>query len=218
MKFLALGLLPLALQAGVITGNLLTNPGAETGDLTGWTIGGPGTPVVDNGTFDPGINPHTGSFDFNGHSGVSDSLAQTVSILVSGITPAMVDAGTLLANLGFWEQGLDQGAISDNADVQLTFLDGSSATISSVTSPLVDSHNLSWQNYANSYAIPVGTRSITYTMQFFRNVGTDSDSYIDDNVLTVGTPVSTSGVPEPATGALWLAGAAAVWIARRRRL
>jgi uncharacterized protein (TIGR03437 family) len=190
--------MPAAKADGVTTGNLLTNPGAETGDLTGWTAGGPGAPIVDDGSFDPGIDPHSGKYDFCGYSSDSSSLSQTVSILVSGITPGLVDSGTLLANLSFWEQGLDQGDPSDDASVQLTFLDGSSSAISSVTSPIVDSHDSSWQSYTDTYPIPVGTRSIQYTMQFSRNSGTDLDAFLDDNSLTIsqtGTPgISAGGV------------------------
>jgi uncharacterized protein (TIGR03437 family) len=177
--------MPAAKADGVSTGNLLTNPGAETGDLTGWTADGPGAPMVDDGSFDPGINPHTGRFDFSGNAGIADSLSQTVSILVSGITPGVVDSGTLLANLSFWEQGLEQGDPSDDASVQLTFLDGSAAVIGLVTSPAVDSHNSTWLNYSNTYPIPVGTRSITYKIQFTLNSGSDLDAFVDDNSLTI---------------------------------
>jgi hypothetical protein len=52
--------------AGLLTNSLLTNPGAETGGLTGWSIGGGTGPSVDNGTFDRGINPYDGSYDFYG--------------------------------------------------------------------------------------------------------------------------------------------------------
>jgi len=183
---------------GVTTSNLLANPGAETGDLTGWTAGGPGAPIVDDGSFDPGINPNGGKYDFCGYSEDSSTLSQTVSILVSGITPGLVDSGTLLANLSFWEQGLSQGDPSDNASVKLTFVNASSVAIGSVSSPIVDSHDSAWQNYSSAYAIPAGTRSITYTMQFFRNSGTDLDAFIDDNSLTIGqtnTPgISLGGV------------------------
>ena len=40
--------------------NLLKNSGVELGDLSGWTLGGISGPTVDNGSFDPGINPHLG--------------------------------------------------------------------------------------------------------------------------------------------------------------
>src|ERR1700761_5453721 len=91
------------------TTNLLTNPGAETGDLTGWTIG-MGSPGIDHGTFDPGINPHAGSSDFYGHSFGVGTLSQTVNLIgTQGITAADIGTGALVANVSFWEQGLDQG-------------------------------------------------------------------------------------------------------------
>jgi hypothetical protein len=192
-------LAPFWVQGAVITGNLLMNPGAETGSIANWTAGGTSNPTVDNGVFDPGINPHTGNWDFFGHTGgATGTLSQTFSLTgILGITNALIDSGTLLANLSFWAQGLSQGTPSDDSSVTLTFLDGSFSMLGSVTTPEIDSHNLTWQNYMNSYAVPVSTRSITYTMNFLRHVGTDNDSFIDDNRLTLGT--AASSVPEPST-------------------
>ena len=173
-----------------------------------WTIGGPGTPTVDSGTFDPGINPHTGSYDFLGHDSASDSLSQTVSILQQGITAAQIDGGTLFAQISFWEQGLNQGTPSDDGFVALTFLDTNNTTISTETSATIDSDNGTWTNATGLYAIPSGTRSITYTMNFVRNQQSDLDAFIDDNSLeiamsaNVGTIASTttlSSYPSPAT-------------------
>ena len=64
--------LRVALQIGLLAslsvaargGNLLINPGAEAGNLTGWTVGGDSNPGVDNGSFDPGVDPHSGAFRF----------------------------------------------------------------------------------------------------------------------------------------------------------
>src|SRR5260370_37238936 len=97
-----ISLAPFWAQGGVITGNLLTNPGAETGSIAGWTVGGTSNPSVDNGVFDPGINPHTGNWDFFGHTGPIGTLSHTLSLTgISGITNALIDSGTLLANLSF---------------------------------------------------------------------------------------------------------------------
>jgi hypothetical protein len=175
--------------------NLLINPGAETGDLTGWTKGGTSNPLVDNGTFNSGINPHSGSFDFLGGNGTSGTLTQNVSLAaIPGITNSLIDSGMALADVSFWEQGLNQGTTSDNAFVTLQFRDAGNAIIGSVSTPVIDSHNLTWQEFAGSFAIPNGTRSIDYTMNFTRHVGSDLDSYFDDNSLLV-----SSAVPEPAT-------------------
>ena len=183
--------LRLCAQQNNLTPNLLINPGAETGTLANWTIGGPGTPTVDSGTFDSGINPHTGSYDFLGHDSASDTLSQTVSLLTQGITAADLDSGNLYANLSFWEQGLNQGTPSDDAFVTLTFLDSNGAAISMVNSGEVDSHDNAWMNFQSYYPLPTGTRSITYTMNFMRHAGSDLDAFVDDNSLQVST---TSGL------------------------
>ena len=200
MVLLALAVvMPLKMSAQAqLTTNLLVNPGAEAGNIANWTPTGPGSPTVDSGSFDPGINPHTGGYDFVGLNGASDSLSQTVSLLTQGVTAATLDSGTVMASLSFWEQGLDQGTPSDDASVTLVFLSASGATLGTVNSGEVDSHNLTWENFTGSYPIPVGTRSITYTMNFIRHSGSDLDAFVDDNSLllttTQGLEISASSL------------------------
>jgi hypothetical protein len=185
--------------------NLLVNPGAETGTLAGWIAGGDAVaPHIDSGTFDPGIDPHTGNYDFLGGTGLLFTLTQNVSI--SSIT----DPTT--ATVTFWQQGLNQGPTSDNSHITLDFLGASNSVISSVSTAVVDSHNGTWTEGGGTFAIPAGTTSIDYTMVFNREVGSDLDSFVDDDNLTV------SSVPEPASGALVLAGLALLSrFARRQR-
>jgi hypothetical protein len=53
-----------------------------------------------------------------------------------------------------------------------------------------------WTNYSNDYAIPVGTRSIDYTMEFQLEKGINIDSFVDNNVLEIsGSPITAT--PEP---------------------
>ena len=210
--------LTVATQAQVNTNNLLTNPGAETGDLSDWTVGGVSNPNVDNGRFDAGINPHTGAFDFYGGTGANGSLTQSVSLLgTQGITGSLIDSGTLTANIEFFAQGLNQGSPSDSGQVGLTFHDSANAVINTVLTPEVDSHNGIWQQYDTSYTIPAGTRSIDYTMFFIRHVGSDNDSFIDDNVLTIRTS-GASATPAPSALVTTLIGIVpGVMLLRRRR-
>jgi hypothetical protein len=146
---LALALL-MALSRGALGGsNLLVNPGAETGTTSGWTVdnplfGGTSNPGVDNGSFDPGINPHSGSYDFYGHTGPFGTLDQIVSL--SGVvTNGQIDSGLTSATVSFWEQSLNQGNPSDSAGVSLYFLNSSNAVINSVTTPIIYSIG-AWQN------------------------------------------------------------------------
>ncbi len=201
-----------------VTTNLLTNPGAETGDLTGWTVGGTSNPGVDSGTFDPGINPHTGSFDFFGHTGASGTLTQAVTLVGNqGITAAAIDSGTAQATVGFFEQGLGQGTPSDDAFISLSYLNATNGVISTVSTPTDDSHNGTWTFSSTTFAVPVGTRTIDYTMNFVRNSGSDLDAFVDDNSLQIVTAVSA--VPEPSPlvlGTLLTTGAGLFSLYRRR--
>lgn len=184
--------------------NLLSNAGAENGDLSGWTAGGDSNPFVDNGSFNPGINPFDGSYAFVGGHGDLGSLTQNVSLAGS--------PGATIATVSFWEQGLNQGTPSDDDYISLTYRDASNAVIGTVSTPEIDSHLNAWQQYTGSFAIPAGTVSIDYTMNFVRHAGGDLDGYVDDNSLTV-----SSAVPEPASGVLLLAGVLGLGLAARKR-
>ena len=199
-------------SAQFVTPNLLSNPGSEMG-LSSWNIIA-GPPRPDNGNFDPGINPRTGMFDFVGaNNNPFAQLDQTIDLIATGqVTAPQLDSGSTTADVSFWEQGLNQGSPSDNAAIQLSFLDASGTLISMVTTATVDSHTGSWANGAQSFLVPVGTRFITYSMLFQRNVGSDNDAFIDDNSLTL----TIAPVPEPATVALLLAGLPVTALALRR--
>jgi PEP-CTERM motif-containing protein len=188
--------------------NLLVNPGAESGSLSGWTAGGNSSPGVDNGSFDPGISPHTGGFDFYGGNGANDTLSQIVSL--SSISASLIDAGNAIAFFGFWEQGLNQGTPSDDVFLSLMFLDASNAAIGSFTGPEIDSHLGSWTEYSANMAVPVGSRSISYTLNFVRHNGTDNDGFADDASLKI------SAVPEPSSLAIFALGSLGLVIASRR--
>jgi len=178
------------------TTNLLLNPGAEENSLTNWTPGGVSNPRVDNGSFDPGINPHSGTNDFLAGTGSAGSLSQTVALVGNqGVTAGAIDGGGLLAYVSFWEQGLNQGSSSDDAYVSLVFMGATSNSISTWASPEIDSHDLTWSNYSAYLPIPTGTRFIQYNMNFVRHVGSDLDAFIDDNLLSVTDTGPSSALP-----------------------
>jgi hypothetical protein len=175
-------------HAQLVTANLLYNPGAETGDLTGWTIGGDSNPFAgspDNSLGD-GFSTHSGNNYFVGGTGSFGSLSQVVTLVGNqGITAAMLDKGNLLASVSFWEQGLNQGTTNDEANISLTFFNAANSVLRSVSTPVIDSLGNSWLNYTNQYPIPPFARAVRYTMNFYRNAGNDLDAFIDDNSLVV---------------------------------
>jgi|AraplaDrversion2_2_1032049.scaffolds.fasta_scaffold00666_4 hypothetical protein len=195
---------------------LLTNPGAETGNLLGWTVGGVSNPRVDDGSFDPGIDPRSGSYMFSGNHGLWGSLTQNV--LLPGFGQSRQVA------VSFWEQGLDQDIPSDNAYVALTYRGQDGSVISKVSTATIDAHDGVWKQYQGIFDVPVSAWSVDYTMVFMRNFGLDLDSFIDDNSLTLvsaGKPLNqtkpSGEVPEPSTGLIVGLGLACLGFMRKRR-
>jgi hypothetical protein len=195
---------------------LLTNGGAEAGSLLGWTIGGISNPRVDDGSFDPGIDPRSGSYMFSGNHGLWGSLTQNV--LLPGVGEARQVA------VSFWEQGLDQDIPSDDAYVSLTYRGKNGGAISSVSTAVIDAHDGVWKQYQGIFDVPLSAWSVDYTMVFMRNFGLDLDSFIDDNSLTLvgaGNTLDqvkhTGEVPEPSSGLIVGLGLAFLAIFRKRR-
>jgi hypothetical protein len=111
---------------------------------------------------------------------------------------------------------LDQGAPSDEAYVQLTYLNGSDDVIGTVDTTAFYSIGV-WKNYTNDFAIPVGTRSITYTMEFQLEKGLNIDSFVDDNVLEISGGSTTAATPEPSMFGVVFVGIAALCAGHLRR-
>jgi hypothetical protein len=190
------------------TGNLLVNPGAETGNLTGWTVGGNSSPFAGGpaNSLGDGFATHSGSHYFvGGTGGAYGSLTQTIQpVGIQGITADMLDSGNAFVRFSFWEQGSNQGTPSDNASVTLRFIvtnfSGQPIT-SQIETPIIDSHAGAWRNYTNACLIPPGTRSLQYTINFYRHSGTDLDAFVDDNYLgvSVAPPPSNDNFASRAT-------------------
>jgi hypothetical protein len=182
---------------------LLVNGGAEAGNLSGWTVGGVSNPRIDDGSFDPGIDPRSGSYMFSGNQGLWGSLTQNV------LLPGLGTARRLA--MSFWEQGLDQDNPSDDGHVSLTYraLDGS--VIGTVSSEVIDAHDGVWRNYQRSFDVPLSAYSVDYTMVFTRNFGRDLDSFFDDNSLSL-----VGEVPEPSSWLIVGLGLAVMAFLRRR--
>lgn len=199
---LAFALASLSLAASAHA-NLLVNGGAESGSLAGWSVGGDANPTIDDGSFDPGIDPHGGVYMFLGGRGALGSLTQNVA-LGGGGAPRRLQ-------LSFWQQGLDQGTPSDNGYVSLTWraLDGSILGVAA--SAVLDAHDGAWQEYRGWFDVPPSAFSVDYTMHFVRHFGHDLDRFFDDHVL------SLFKVPEPGTLALGGLGLGMLALAALRR-
>jgi hypothetical protein len=180
----------------LIPPNLLINPGAEQGVGIGWRQAGSSNVVADaNGQLNSGYYPRTGQYCFAGGYGSGGSpsrLIQNVQLLggIQGFTEDDLDSGLLNVYMSFYYQSWSHWAMRfDTVEVALTVLSASSAVLDTVrTGELAcRASNPGWCYYQHSFPLQSNARSIDYTMTFIRNdvVGSNIDSYIDDNSLKV---------------------------------
>jgi hypothetical protein len=176
------GFLTIASGDVIATTNLLSNPGAETGDIASWVND---TNISLDSGIASAIQPRTGNYDFLDRTGGGNgSLSQVVSLVGNqGITAAAIDGGGLLADVSFWEQAVAQGFYTGGGYISLDFWDGASNVISSVSTVEMSAHN-GWANDVKLFKIPAGTRYIQYTMNFVWH-GFSPLVYVDDNSLTI---------------------------------
>lgn len=207
-----------------LTGNLLVNPGAEAGNLSGWTQSGAVGYLADDGSYEAGFadgfSPYFGNYQFvaGANSGPSGTLFQSVSLasLDPGILTA-IDAGGVRADISLWQKSLFQGGNTDYLRIRLEFEDAAHQSLGGFAG--ADLANLApnpgfenWHPYSASQALPAGTREITYFIDSFRGVngGNWIDTYSDDHQLVLST------IPEPAHSAALAAASLLVWSTARR--
>jgi hypothetical protein len=161
---------------------MLINPGAENG-LTGWWADSPLSAAV---LQSPSPN-NSGSYSFLGTQLPVAFITQTVELLkVPPLTTGLLDSGRLLANFSLWFADRSPGSGSFGR-ITLTFLDASkhrlgqglSGTYLHDTGPYLD-----WFNAKGSFQVPIGTRFISYTMDFLTS-GSVNTGMIDDNELRI---------------------------------
>lgn len=148
----------------------ITNPGAESGSLSGWVNSGAGVRSSDP-------SPYEGSYYFTGGSSSVSSAYQDIAI--NSVIHPYVDKGTCRVKID-WMQASWGG--SDEANIRLEFFDDNMVSIGSNPGPglLAQTPSKTWVARTTDYVIvPTGTRTIRVKMEFKRNAGTNSDGYID---------------------------------------
>jgi hypothetical protein len=177
------------------TGNLLLNPGAETGTLSSWTT--TGTVGVDDAS-EGGVEPDTGGFYFSGGGGAS--MTQTTSLVGNqGITAGAIDSGQLVAYASFWENQSNLPPPDVGAQVTLTFLDAGMKGLGTNSTPELETSDGNWTNSTSSYPIPPLTRYISYTVNYIHSVDGDI-AFVDDNLLLVSGPPNPPALTVSKTG------------------
>lgn len=190
--------------------NLLTNPGAEAGELAPW-ITEPPVVVSESLKENSGwVYPHSGDWFFN-MGGAAAAPSGTVAIreLYQDVDLASyaadIDAGILRIRADVWMQTEDVSRLTGADYTQLTvfFLNESGNPIETLTTGLVQSPNLTWIKESLEGTAPMGTRGIRFELLGEKHESSFINAFFDDANLQVA-------VPEPTTLCLFAIGALAL--------
>lgn len=153
----------------------ITNPGAETGDLTGWTS--------ELGAFAasaPYVTPYRGSYTFWAGNVAESIISQEIDLLANGVPAAGIDAGTLIINFSAFQASFNTGG--DKGQLQVRFKNSGKTVLSTITNPLkqaLPSLHF-WEKRNLLGLIPANTRYVDLVLRAVRTEGTSNDGDFDD--------------------------------------
>jgi len=163
----------------------LTNPGAESGDTSGWTVLAGFT--ADAGTQGTGV--HSGTYQFFPGNVASASMYQDWSVDASLLTD--IDAGKLNAQFQWWNQHTNTDA--DTMLAIIDCLDNSGNILSryhdGYRSP-TQAAGTWFRSELNGW-IPPNTRTIRVWLRGVRNAGTQLSVLFDDVTLDIRNQYTT---------------------------
>lgn len=161
----------------------VTNGGAETGDLTGWTVtAGTWATASTSDSVKPG--PHLGTYYFSADGSASDA-AMHQDIAVPAAAVNAIDAGKGRAEVSLY---INTYANTDDAYTGFKFLDGAGAEIGASLESRVRTDTGVWREEKIVAAVPAGTRTIRLNLRATLTSGSFANTYfdsIDDVVLRV---------------------------------
>jgi hypothetical protein len=208
----AYGIVPNPVPYGV---NLLVNGNAESGlssstgapvAIPGWTAS-PFMTVIPYGApggfptaSDPGPPDRANQF-FAGGNALASSATQDIN--VSG-NAADINAGRVTVDLSAWLGGFVTDP--DNAQLDLTFLDGGAMTLGSITigpvSPADRGNATGLILRRKTIVLPAGTVTLRATLTMTRSSGAFNDGYADSLSVVLRAPAVVTTTADSGAGSL----------------
>jgi hypothetical protein len=161
----------------------ITNPSAETGDLTGWTLVSGSQAAADNR-----VTPHSGSFFFGRTGSFGEGWRLEQDITINTTTFPELDNGRNGAELEWYQSTVD----ADTGRCELIFKDEEGIELARLTAPTLATPNGVWTQRLLVGKIPAGTRIITVAIEAVSHIGVFADGYFDTLALQITNEVLTA--------------------------
>lgn len=133
--------------------NLLTNGGAESGSLTGWTAVNGGSPWIASGSnYWEWADQHSGNYSFLA-SYSAGSLTQEIDLLAKGYSATYLDSAPIL-DFGAYVKGCQNpagGSFADTYRIKIDLLDANHSVIASYDSNQLTATN-AWELKSGSFS------------------------------------------------------------------
>lgn len=163
-----------------------TNPGAEAGLYTGWTLT-QGTFIRETGPplySDPTAHIPVGSYNWRAGTTIICRMNQEFTTGSTGIADAVVDAGDAELVIDWWGGTWEQGT-NDQPRIDITFFNGSNVSIGTATTGYRDPTAIAagswrWQHYVDVFAVPANTRKIRIELVGKLRNGSNNDARFDE--------------------------------------
>jgi hypothetical protein len=168
----------------------LVNPGAETGDTTGWTNELGAALVADN-AHESLATAHSGTFFFRTPNSGATDYRDTQTVDVSGWADP-IDQGSATARGRVW--GNETSGGQDHGRVSLIFLDSENVELGSEEPAYLELTPGVWTLTEAQATIPVGTRTIKICLDSHRDSLPASVAF-DDASLEINPGNSLTALP-----------------------
>lgn len=186
MFFFLMALMVTSVQAITTSSNLLTNPGAEDGDMTGWTATSGIAAVTSQAQGWGTTEPLSGSYFFSMHEATLAPASMSQQIDLTGLLGVLVSF-----DASCWLQ-----TQADSGELEVVFKDGSGAVVGTYSTGVIsnDGTDYEYAEFTLSDVVPANAEVAICTLYGYLDSGEKVNAMYDDVSLTVDQVASIEKV------------------------